>query len=61
MEAWITFAQFFVLVIFAYLADRATAAADAKKDKLLDKAPVSVEFTAYEIYKELMMENANKA
>ena len=61
-EAWITFAQFFILVIFAYLADKANAASSEKKDKLLeDKPPISIEFSALEIYKELMLESANKA
>ena len=63
IEAWITFLLFFVLVIFSYIADRYKASKD-NKDQLLkgqdgDNIPF-IEYSAHEIYKELLLEKHSK-
>lgn len=52
-EAWITFLQFFILITIAYAADRCTAKSQEKAD---DVIPPVIEYSPYQIYKDLLIE-----
>lgn len=57
-EGVLTFVYFFILIAFAYGADRCTASADAMAEGAAGKksdVPV-IEYSAYEIYKDLLIE-----
>ena len=53
VEAWITFLQFFVLIVFAYMADRSSSKTAEKNQ---DDAPPIIEYSALNIYKDLLLE-----
>lgn len=54
-EGLLTLAFFFILITFAYAADRVTARNSEKEDDGKDDVPV-IKYTAYEIYKDLLIE-----
>lgn len=65
VEVWeglLTLAFFFILIVFAYWADRVTARANEKADgdESKDETPV-IEYSAYEIYKDLLIEQRGNA
>merc|ERR1712021_185598 len=53
VEAWITFLQFFILIVFAYMADRSSSKTAENKE---DEAPPVIEYSALNIYKDLLLE-----
>lgn len=60
-EGLLTLAFFFILIVFAYAADRVTARANASNDEEKgDDIPV-IKYTAYEIYKDLLIEQRGNA
>lgn len=63
-EGVLTFLYFFILIGFAYGADRVTAAEEEKKDGAGDKKAAEIpviEYSAYEIYKDLLIEQRGNA
>ena len=66
VEIWegvLTFVFFFILIILAYGADRVTEKANAEKEGAADskdEVPV-IEYSAYEIYKDLLIEQRGNA
>lgn len=59
-EAYITLALFFVLVIFAYAADKFKNSKDNKNKLIGDENEIPfIEYTAAEMYKELIMEKTS--
>lgn len=63
VEIWegvLTLAFFFILITFAYAADRVTARNSEKEDDGKDDVPV-IKYTAYEIYKDLLIEQRGNA
>jgi hypothetical protein len=62
VEGVLTFLFFFLLVGFAYGADRVTAAGEKGDEEVDIKQDVPViDYSAYEIYKELLIEQQGKA
>lgn len=57
VEAWITLGLFFVLVLFAYLADRYKGNKDKKNALIGDANEIPfIEYSAAEMYKELLLD-----
>lgn len=60
-EGVLTFVFFIILIALAYGADRITSKANAKKEGDDEKAPPVIEYSAYEIYKDLLIEQRGNA
>lgn len=61
VEAWITFIMFFILICMAFGADKYHASKNPEGDAAGEQEKLFAEFTAVEIYRELIREQQGQA